>query len=302
MGRMADSPILATVPLGPAFVTVFVNGIPSASTFLLGPDLIVEQPAGSGLAAGGTQSYITPSGTPASLTYTVRNDGGSYLTGLAITIDGANAGDFSVTASPMSPVAAAGTTAFTVQFAPATGGAATLVETAALHMGNNVAGKTPLTINLSGTALSTTLSTTGDGMSDAAKYLLAPLGCDWRVSQPALVSTYYSTTSAAGLYTAAQQATAFTDGQNDVLAAPDAYGLYALSQVQSLQVAAPTLTKDPVTGKFKLAVALGKAATGSLPFATLPFTAPGTVLNGQGQVEFTFTVPDIATVFRVQSH
>lgn len=59
---------------GYSLVTVFANGIPSASVVVFGPvppasDIAVEQPAGMGLALGGTRSFGTVvQGRNASLT------------------------------------------------------------------------------------------------------------------------------------------------------------------------------------------------------------------------------------------
>ena len=166
----------------------------------------------------------------------------------------------------------------TVRFSPAPGSATTLYETAAIHIANNVAAKNPYLINLSGTALSYTQSTNNDGMSDAAKFRLAPLGFNWQTNQPVLVNTYY--------------------------AAANAANLYSLSQVQTLNVNTPLLTKDPATGKFKLTLALKKTTNLGQPFTDFPMNASGAsaIINDQGQLEFQFSMPDDnAAFFRLQS-
>ena len=244
------------------------------------PDITVEQPVGTTIASGGTSSLITPAGTPVSLTFTIRNPtstGADNLTGLIITKDGTNAADFSVTANPSSPVAPAGSTTFTVQFAPVAGSAVTLNESAAIHISSNVAGKNPYNINLAGTALSYIQSTTSDGMSDASKFLLTPLGFNWQVSQPALVNTYYSNANAAGLYSA--------------------------SQVQTLNVGVPLLTRNPTTGAFTLTIGVKKTSNLTQPFTSFPMNGTGTsaTINSQGNLEFQFTVPDNAAFFRLQA-
>src|SRR5262249_28139921 len=78
--------------------------------------IVVEQPAGTPIAAGATQSlgYVA-TGSSTSTTFTIRNTGGKDLTGLGITIDGADASMFSVTASPTAPVVGpTGATTFTL--------------------------------------------------------------------------------------------------------------------------------------------------------------------------------------------
>jgi hypothetical protein len=86
-------------------------------------------------------------GATTTRTFTVANIGTANLTLGAITIDGPNAGDFTVTTAPTSPVAGpSGTTTFVVTFAPLTAG----TKTAALHLVNNDADENPFDINLSG--------------------------------------------------------------------------------------------------------------------------------------------------------
>ncbi len=55
---------------------------------------------------------------PLTRTYTITNTGNANLTISGVTITGADAADFSVTASPSSPITPAATTTFTVQFLP----------------------------------------------------------------------------------------------------------------------------------------------------------------------------------------
>jgi len=113
-------------------------------------------------------------------------------------------------------------------------------------------------------------------MSDAAEWLLAPLGFNWQVGQPALVNTYYANANAAGLFNQAQYDTnrqaGVSDGISAVTNAPNTYNLYTLSQVQALNVGAPLLTKDPGTGQFKLTIGVQKS-TNLFDFNPFPMTA-----------------------------
>jgi uncharacterized delta-60 repeat protein len=111
------------------------------------PDIMVEQPVLINLASGGSRSFGNVDvGASNSLTFTIRNTGGSDLTGLIINKDGSDAGLFTLTASPAVPVAPNGTTTFTVRFAPASPG----TKSAALHIASNVAAKSPFDIALTG--------------------------------------------------------------------------------------------------------------------------------------------------------
>ena len=112
------------------------------------PAIAVEQPLLTNIPNNGTQDFGTVLvGANTSLTFTIRNAGSADLTGLTITKDGANPADFTVTTNPSAPVSGpSGTTTFTVQFAPSASG----VESAAIHIANNVATANPFTITLTG--------------------------------------------------------------------------------------------------------------------------------------------------------
>ena len=237
------------------------------------PDISVEQPIGTVIPDGGALYSTTIIGSPVSLVYTIRNPGGANLTGLVITKDGANAADFTVTASPTAPVLPGASTAFTVQFAPTTSG----VKFAAIHIASNVTAKNPYDINVTSRALSFTQDTDGDGLNDAAEFQWAPLGFDWQVSQPAQVSAFNAQATAAGYYTAAQ--------------------------VQALNVGVPLIQKNATTGLFTLTLGLQKSTNLNVPnsFVPFPFTAPQTTINGQGKLQFQFSVPDNAAFFRLQA-
>jgi uncharacterized delta-60 repeat protein len=92
---------------------------------------------------------LVGSSTP--LTFTINNPGSADLTNLVVTVDGANSGDFMVSAlSATSIPVGAGTSTFTVTFSPTASGA----KTAALHIASNVTGtQNPFDIILTGTGL-----------------------------------------------------------------------------------------------------------------------------------------------------
>ena len=89
----------------------------------------------TGVADGGTHAYGNVQvGSPTIATFTITNTGDAPLTLLAPTINGANAAEFSFSL-PGSPVAAGGTTTFTVTCSPTSTGA----KVAAFHLPTNVA-------------------------------------------------------------------------------------------------------------------------------------------------------------------
>ncbi len=240
---------------------------PTGST----PDIAVKSPGGAALATGGTQDIgTTVSGAAASLTITIANSGSSALTGLTITKSGANPDDFTITASPVAPVQPAGETTLTIQMSAASTG----LKTASLSIASNDPDENPYIIQLTGRVLSFANDTDADGLSDAAEYKWRALAFDWQVSQPALVSAFHDDAERAGLHTAAQ--------------------------VQALHIGTPLIGRHPDTGAVKLTIAAQKS-TDLTNFQALPFSSGTTVINGLGELEFTFTPPDNSTFFRLES-
>jgi hypothetical protein len=233
------------------------------------PRIVVEQPAGLSLAAGGSRDLAVLDGQISSLTFTLRNTGDADLTGLAITVDGPDAAMFTVASSPTAPVAPGGSTSFVLRFEPASA----TPKTAALHLASNDADRGTLDLNLRGYTLFSTNDTDGDGLNDVAEFQLGTLGFDWQVSQPNQVGALFGGANKSGLYTAAQ--------------------------VQALNAGTPLLSQV-APGQFKLTLGVQKA-THLTNFTTFPMSAPQTTINGQGNLEFRFTAPDNAAFYRLES-
>lgn len=121
----------------------------------IAPEIAVEQPAGTNIADGGAKDFGSVIvGSNTSLTFTIRNTGNANLTGLAITKDGTNPADFTVTSSPVAPVAGPnGTTIFIVQFTPGAVGP----RSAVIRIASNDGDENPFDINLTGTGLLTAI-------------------------------------------------------------------------------------------------------------------------------------------------
>ena len=235
-------------------------------------DISVEMPLGTPITDGGGKTIVAAPGTPASAVFTIKNPGGSNLTGLTFTKDGANSAEFTVTANPTAPVLPAGSTTFTVQFAPAASG----TRTAALHLASNIAAKSPYDLNLTGQSLSYAADTDNDGLSDAAEFQWAALGFDWQVAQTGLIAAFNTKATAAGLFTAAQ--------------------------IQSLNVGVPLVQRNSATGKFKVTIDLQKA-TDLTGYTSFPLSSPSTAtLNPSGAVEIEFATPDNTAFFRLNAH
>jgi hypothetical protein len=233
-------------------------------------DIAVEQPLGTDIPNGGTKAITIPAGRTTSVSFKLFNQGNANLTGISITKDGVNASDFTVTQNPLTTLPTFSSTSFTIQFAPTTGG----TKIAALHIASNDPDENPFNINLTGNSLSASNDTDGDGLNDVAEFDLAALGFDWQVAQPSLVNTYFSNANESGLFT--------------------------MAQLQALKIGAPLIAKQS-SGQFKLTIAVQKS-TDLINFAPFAMTTPQTTINGQGQLEFQFTVPDNAAFFRLESH
>ncbi len=251
------------------------GGVAWADSALVTVDLqagIAVELAGSGIDDGGSRAFgTTVVGNTTSLTFTIRNVGGTALTGLGITLSGADAARFSVTENPAAPVLHHGSTSFTIQFAPIAPGA----RTVALQIASNDANENPFDITLTSQAvLSFTTDTDKDGMNDASEFQMAAMGFDWEVSQPEWVATYFANAHLNQLFTE--------------------------DQVQALRVVTPTLTRDAQSGVFKLTLGVEKSSD-LLEFNPLPMTTPQATLNAQGEVEFLFNPPGNAAFFRLET-
>lgn len=76
--------------------------------------------------------------------------------------------------------------------------------------------------------------------------------------------------------------------------------LFTAAQMQALHVGTPLLQRNPATGEFTLKLGVKKSTTLN-GFSPLPMTAPQTLINAQGQLEFHFTSTENAAFFRVEA-
>lgn len=115
----------------------------------LGIDVTQTSPLADGISHVAFGTVFVGSSAP--LTFTITNPGNGDLSNLVVATDGADSGDFMVSAlSATSIPVGAGTSTFTVTFSPTSSGA----KTAALHIASNVTGtQNPFDILLTGTGL-----------------------------------------------------------------------------------------------------------------------------------------------------
>ena len=244
----------------------YVFGPPLPGT----PEINVLQSGTNLLSGDVSQQYVVAGTLAQTRFFTIRNTGSDFLTGLTITITGPDAAVFGVTAAPVAPVTPTGSTVFSVRFAPTRTG----TNTATLHIASNDEDENPFDLQLNGLALSFTEDRDGDGLNDAAELQMASLGFNFQVSQTSLVNTLFNNANGAGLFTQ--------------------------SQLQALSAGSPLLSRDTNSGLFKLTIGVEKAAqlTNFFPF---PMTAPQTIINPEGKLEFQFGVPDNAGFFRLEA-
>jgi len=112
------------------------------------PDIALEAPTGTAVSNGtGTLAFaqVAP-GQTQDITCTLRNTGGSDLTGITAAITGTDAARFSLFSSPPTSLAAGGSANFTMRFSPTSYGA----KTATLSIASNDPDENPFTLALTG--------------------------------------------------------------------------------------------------------------------------------------------------------
>ena len=119
-------------------------------------DLVIEYPVGTTISDGGSVSFPgTLPGQTSDIIFTLRNTGNATLSSIAATV----AGDFTITGSPATSLAANGSTTMTVRFTPSTIGARGPVT---LSVTSSLPGtKNPYGISLNGSGVAVPLATTG---------------------------------------------------------------------------------------------------------------------------------------------
>ena len=123
---------------------IVLNGTGTVPT----PEIAVEKPELTDLMTGAMQDFgSTAANNTSDLIFTIRNSGTADLTGVEVMIDGTDSALFTVTATPDSVISPAGSTTFTVRFAPVSIG----LKSATLHIASNDSDENPFDISLTGT-------------------------------------------------------------------------------------------------------------------------------------------------------
>jgi CSLREA domain-containing protein len=161
----ASDPIAITV--GDNTITIVVTAEDQATTKTYtvivnrtaGPEIAIEQPTGVDRTDGAATigMGVVNAGGISERTFLVKNAGVAELTGLQVTIDGADEADFSVVTTPTTSLNSAEMTTFRIRFAPSSNG----VKTASLHVASNDEDENPFDLTLTGTR---TDSATGEAL------------------------------------------------------------------------------------------------------------------------------------------
>ena len=280
---------------------VRIGGIPTA---LWTPLAIIRQPYGSSVNSGGNALFgVTAAGT--NVKYQWQKDGVNLVGSISeilflSNVQAVDAGIYKVVVSDPTGIIPSASVTLTVNTPPVITSqpvsstidqdanvSFSVVATGAIgyqwqRNGNNLLGRT-----------SSSLSLTGVQLSEAGSYtVIVSNNAGSVTSNPAILTVNPK-------FNQAQYDAAVQVGRDQVTATPNSYGLYSLTQVQSLNVGTPLLAKNPTTGKFKLTVGVEKS-TNLVNFTPMPI--PGSaVINSQGKMEFEFTSADNAAFFRVGS-
>jgi C1A family cysteine protease len=275
--------IMATVPAlaqtGCITVTTPGGTATSGEDFVIvrsAPEISVERSSAVILTDGnGVVGFeAVPLGTrSADMVFTVRNTGTAALEALDVMIGGNRFNDYELDTTGFGiRLSPAESTTLRVAFHPV--GDTSGLRDAVLQIASNDADENPFDIAIEGQAFSTTADVDQDGLNDWAEHRMARLGFDWQITQVEDVTTLF---------------------ENAILA-----GLFTPAQVQALHIGTPLLTRDPVTGTFTLMIGVGKSSD-LVNWTPFPFTSPGTTINGEGRIEFNFSVPDNAAFFRLET-
>lgn len=181
--NIANAPSLS----GSAVITVSVSDGEAVTSRIFNvavnaPEIGIEQPAGSSVADGGGRDFgFVLAGSAKSLDFSIANTGNTDLTGVGVSLDGADAAQFAVAAQPAVSVGSGGgVSPFVVRFTPTSPG----VKTATLHIASNDADENPFDITLTGTGMSVDLASLAPSSGT-----LAPAFAAATTSYTVLVST-----------------------------------------------------------------------------------------------------------------
>ena len=142
-----------------ATITINLTDVDEPEIAVTGNSVDIVDGDGSPVTTNHTDFGSTAtSGGTVSRTFTISNTGTAALTLGAVSVGGANAADFTVTAQPATTVAANGSTTFTVEFNPSVDG----LRSATLSVSTNDGNENPFNFSIQGTGTPNTAPTSSD--------------------------------------------------------------------------------------------------------------------------------------------
>jgi hypothetical protein len=240
-----------------------------------GADLALDTPQGTRLIDGASTVQFPVSQVPLVLGNVGLSPLGNRAStgGVQLSISGPDEAFFSINPSALPGMLAPEESApILLTFDPT--GPPGMQRNANLVLSSNDPSPATFSIALSGTALSETNDSDGDGIPDATEFRLSPLGFNWQLSQPGLAATLLANAAGAGLFSEAQ--------------------------VRQVNLPAPLIKRDAATNRFTLEIGLERSSTLN-GFEPLSFTAQDTLVNPQGRLEFEFPATGNTQFYRLMA-
>ncbi len=231
-------------------------------------DLAVFDHLGGQLLSGGSAAPFAAVavGTTQGHGFTLRNVGTLGLDIQSVSLGGDDAGEFSLVVPDLSAaddLAAMQSMGVTVRFAPVVTNSG--LRNATVQITSSDPDDPVFTINISGSAYSSTSDTDGDGLNDWAEYQGGLLGLDWQVSQPALVEAFHDAAHGAGLV--------------DPVEVGWVSGSFVL------------VTEDPATDMFSLRLRLWESPDLST-FVPMVLNPANLTVNPDGDIQYDFSTDE----------
>ena len=259
---------------GGTYVAVGNNGLIRVLLNTI-PEIAVEQPVATNITDGSSKTFgLVAIGASASLTFTIKNIGTANLTGLIVSKDGTNPGDFTITSNPVAPVAGpSGSTTFIVRFAPTGSG----TRSAAIHIASNDADENPFDLTLTGTGIVPIVTVTlmpSSALEDGTSNLIYTFTRTGVTTEALTVSFSVGGTATFGTdYTQTDAANYTTSSGTVTFLAGSATAIVPLDTITDNIVEADETVILTVTGGMRYSVGSPSAATGIISNDDTPLSS-----------------------------
>lgn len=220
-------------------------------------------------------------GSTLTRTYTITNSGAGALTLGNVTTSGTHAAEFVVTAQPSSPVAAAGSTTFTVEFNPVAVG----TRTASLSFTTDDADENPFNFDLQGTGVAAAISNSPGSLSFATTVGNSPASQSFGLTNVGLGTLSYTiSTNAEWLSVSPVSGNLSGGAGQQVTVSVDGAALTAGTSNATITVTDAAATNSPQTVSVSVTISAGATAPSvgsptAAAIGTTTATLGGTIVN-----------------------